>query len=98
MSSTMVTARMDEHKKMRGNAILKRQGKTPSDVINELYDIIIKEGGVPWVQDTGGIASMSEEEIKQAYDFIRSIPAPKSRFSNMTDDEIKKERLSASAI
>ena len=38
MSTSMVTARMDEFKKARGNAVLKKHGKTASGVINEMYD------------------------------------------------------------
>ena len=93
MTSTMVTVRMDESKKLRGNAILKKSGKTPSDAINELYDIIIKENALPWKKEKSGIATMSAGEIAEAKEFLNSIQIENSRFSTMSDEEIKGERM-----
>ncbi len=98
MSTTMVTARMDEFKKIRANAVLKKYGKTHSSVINELYDIIISENSLPWKEKRCGIDSMTQDEIKEAYDFVRSIPVSNSRFSTMSDEEIRKERLQAKGL
>ncbi len=98
MSATMVTARIDESKKMRVNAILKKNGKTPSGVINELYDIIIQENGLPWENQQKGIATMSKNEIASALDFIRDIQLEDSRFSTMSDEEIKEERLKTKGL
>lgn len=98
MATTMVTARMDEVKKSRATAILRKHGKTPSDAINELYDFIIKENALPWKKETGGISAMSENEIAEAKDFLTSIQVCDSRFATMTDKDIKKERLQARGL
>ena len=45
VSSTLVTARMDPVKKMKGNSVLKRNGYTPSSFINAIYDQIIEKDG-----------------------------------------------------
>lgn len=44
---TMVTARMPEEKKRAGNKIIAAADKTPSGLINELYDFIIDENKLP---------------------------------------------------
>ena len=98
MSTTMVTARMDEFKKKRGNAILKKCGVTPSRAINDLYDAIIKENGLPWQKEERGIASMSVDEVADALDFLGGIQIPNSRFANMSDEEIKAERFREKAL
>lgn len=92
MSTTMVTVRMDETKKLRGNAILKKNGKTPSDAINELYDLIIKDNSLPWKKVKSGIATMSSTEIAEAKDFLTGIQIENSRFATMSEQEIKNER------
>ena len=98
MTSTMVTVRMDESKKLRGNAILKKSGKTPSDAINELYDIIIKENALPWKKERSGIATMSAGDVAEAKDFLQSIQVVNSRFSTMSDEEIRSERMQLRGI
>lgn len=97
MGTAMVTARMDDLKKARAGAILRKCGKTPSKAINELYDFIIREGTLPWGDARGGIASMSARQVEEAADFIQSIPPASSRFATMSDEEIRRERLRAKA-
>ena len=98
MTTTMVTARMDEAKKLRCNAILKKNGKTPSVVINELYDYIIKENSLPWKKQDTGIKTMQDEKIADAKEFLRSIQVDDSQFSTMSDEDIKRERLMARSL
>ncbi len=93
MATTMVTARMDDLKKARAAAILKKCGKTPSKAINELYDIIIRDGALPWGDEQKGAASMSTRQLEEAMQFVRSIPRASPRFSTMSDEEIKEERM-----
>ena len=95
MTTTMVTARMDEAKKMRGNAILKKRGKTPSAAINELYDFIIKESDLPWKEEKTSIKTMSRSEVGDLREFLREIQVENSPFSNMSDQEIREERMRA---
>ncbi len=93
MSSSVVTARMDATKKIRGNAILKKNGRTPSAVINELYDFIIKEKALPWKNETTGISTMSDHEITDAKEFLQSIQIENSKFATMSDEDIRSERM-----
>ena len=93
MATTMVTARIDEAKKIRGNAIFKKCGKTPSAVINELYDFVIRENALPWKVEQTGISTMSEQEIEDAKNFLHSIQIENSRFAKMSDEDIKRERM-----
>ncbi len=95
MGTAMVTARMDDLKKARAGAILRKCGKTPSGAINELYDFIIREGALPWGDERRGMASMSARQIEEAADFVQSIPPESSRFSTMSDEEIRNERVRA---
>ena len=92
MISSTITVRIDEAKKNRGNAILKQRGLTPSQCINELYDLMIEKGDILWENREQTVFSATKEKIDEARAFITSIPK-KSRFSTMSDEEIKLERL-----
>ena len=95
MASAIVTARMDEMKKRRGNAILKKRGKTPSGYINELYDRLIEKNDLLWEEERKGLASMSDEEIKAVVEKVRSIPIVTldKDFSEMTIKQARMKRL-----
>jgi len=88
---SMVTARMPQGKKETGNSVLRELGTNPSQLINDVYDYVIKNKSLPFKnkQDT-----FEQIDIHEALTFIKSIPLPASnRFATMTDDEIKQERL-----
>lgn len=92
MISSTISVRMDTTKKNRGNSILKRRGVTPSQCINRLYDLMIEKDDLLWDNSEKSVFSMSANEIDEAQKFISQIPR-KSRFSTMTDSEIRQERL-----
>ncbi|MCL1891512.1 MAG: RelB/DinJ family addiction module antitoxin [Coriobacteriia bacterium] len=92
----MVTARMPQGKKEVGNHILHELGTSPSQLINEVYDYVIKHKQLPLHEEA---CSLSSRSIQEALAFVDSIPLLAStRFSTMTDDEIKQERLTAKGL
>lgn len=90
MSEAMVTGRMSAAKKKAGNKILSSIGVNASQAINQLYDYIIENKQLPFPE-------LKEHKInpkkwKEAEEFVASIPVY-NRFSTMTDEEIRQERL-----
>ena len=87
---SMVTARMSQSKKENGNAILEQLGTNASSVINRLYDYIIENRELPFtVQD-----QLSQAEIRRRITLVDSLPLTAgNRFSTMSDEEIRSERL-----
>ena len=90
MSDAMVTGRMPSAKKKAGNQVLEQFGLSASQAINQLYDFLIEKQELPFACDKK--EPLTSEKVAQARSFIRSIPR-KSRFSNMSDSEIKAARL-----
>ncbi len=91
-ADVMVTARMAREKKEAGNRILSELGKSPSEIINELYDYTIKNKSLPFPEPKS--EPVTGKVLEEALDFIDSIPRRSaSRYSMMTDDEIRRERL-----
>lgn len=90
MSEAMVTGRMSTAKKKAGNKVLSNIGVNASQAINQLYDYIIEHGRLPFSESKE--RTISAKEWKEAKEFVASIPF-KNRFSTMTDDEIRQERL-----
>jgi len=87
----MVTARMSKAKKESGNAILEQLGTNASNAINRFYDYLIERKALPF--DLPEL--LSSEELLRRVALVDGIPlAPGNRFSTMSDDEIRRERLS----
>jgi len=86
----MVTARMPQGKKDAGNAVLARLGTNASQAIGQLYDCLIETGQLPFTVGK----ELDSAEIARRVALVDGIPLPpETRFSTMTDDEIKRERL-----
>lgn len=99
MADTMVTARMTQQKKEAGNRILKELGTNPSQAVNGLYDFVIREKKLPYQQqEEFGWQKYTKEQIAQARALVNSLVIEDSRFSTMTDDEIRQERLASKGL
>ena len=87
---SMVTARMSQGKKEDGNAILEQLGTNASNAINRFYDYIIERKELPFAI----LERLSPEEIRRRVALVDSIPLKAgNRFSIMSDEEIRRERL-----
>ena len=91
MADAMVTARMSQEKKEAGNRVLEQLGTNASQVVNRLYDYVLENKKLPFPEEQGR-RIYTQEEIAEAIAWVDSIPR-KDRFSTMTDDEIRRERL-----
>ncbi|MDR2957203.1 MAG: type II toxin-antitoxin system RelB/DinJ family antitoxin [Coriobacteriales bacterium] len=92
----MVTARMPQGKKEIGNSVLHSLGTTPSQLINEVYDYVIRNRQLPVLSSS---INVGKHNIKEALVFIDSIPLPADKeFSLMNEDQIKQERLIARGL
>ena len=94
MADAMVTARMPREKKEAGNCVLEQLGTNASQVVNKLYDYMIEKKELPF-EEKKPKHKYTKEEIAQAVAYVDSICVlPEgNRFANMTDKEIKFERL-----
>lgn len=99
MRYAMVTARMTEEKKREGARVLESLGLTASGLINEVYDYLILQRKSPLAQEEEEPQPrhFTQEEIAEAVAWANSLPQI-DRFSTMTDDEIKQERLIARGL
>lgn len=91
MADAMVTARMSAEKKEAGNRMLEQLGTNASQAVNRLYDYVLEKKQLPFPEQQER-RKHTQEEIAQAIAWVDSIPR-RDRFSTMTDDEIKRERL-----
>ena len=91
MADAMVTARMSAEKKEAGNRMLEQLGTNASQAVNRLYDYVLEKKQLLFPEQQGR-RKYTQEEIAQAIAWVDSIPR-RDRFSTMTDDEIRRERL-----
>ena len=94
-SSAIVTARVNETKKLKVDTILKRRGSTPTSYINELYDRIIENDGEVWENSAREAKTISQEELREATLWAQSLPQIelKGEFKDMTTKQAKDRRL-----
>lgn len=96
MQGVMVTGRMTPQKKAAGNAVLENLGLNPSQAINMLYSKLIDEKSASFLGDE---SATDEARWKAAATFVDSLTYEKSsRFDNMTDSEIKMDRLRSKGL
>lgn len=91
MADAMVTARMSQEKKEAGNRMLEQLGTNASQAVNRLYDYVLEKKELPFPEQQRR-RQYTQEEIAEAIAWVDSIPR-RDRFSTMTDDEIRQERL-----
>lgn len=91
MADAMVTARMSQEKKEAGNRVLEQLGTNASQAVNRLYDYVLEKRQLPFPEERER-REYTQQEIARAVAWVDSIPR-KDRFSIMTDDEIRQERL-----
>lgn len=99
MQNAMVTARMSQAKKEQGARALKKMGKTANAAINDLFDYIIRHESMPNMK--AGSSEQTERIVKlaEAIKWADSISLPAdNRFAQMTDDQIKEERLRSKGL
>ena len=94
MADAMVTARMSSSKKEAGNRVLECLGCNASQVVNELYDYLIKNRALPWQKEERKRPAITKEQWAEAQAWLDSMRIDVDpRFATMTDDEIRHERL-----
>lgn len=97
MEDAMVTGRMSDIKKKRGNGVLERFGMNASQAINLLYDRLAKEQDVRFLSDD----APTRTQWENAALLVDSIVAPEpvySRFDDMTRGEIALEQARARGL
>ena len=99
MPDAMVTARMPLEKKEEGNRILEKLGTNPSQAVNKLYDYIVTKQKLPFPEPHKD-HHYTKEEIERARAFVDSLSVlPKdNRFANLSQKEIKRERLKSRGL
>ncbi len=91
-ADVMVTARMSREKKDTVAQILGEMGTNASEAINDFYDYIRVNRALPFEKNPPRI--IGKDELSEALAFIDSLSIA-DRFSDMTDEEIRRERMIA---
>lgn len=99
MADAMVTARMSPEKKEAGNHILEQLGTNASQAVNRLYDYVIEKRELPFPESKKR-RRYAQKEIVEAIAWLDSIPTlpENNRYTTMTDDEIRAERLKSRGL
>ena len=97
MDDVMVTARMSKQRKAEGNRVLAKAGLNASQAINLLFDRLVQEQDVSFLEAPSGIASQAAWD--DAASFVDSLLLPSSDFPVPEDKgSIKVARLKARGL
>lgn len=88
MASSVVSGRVDERVRLRADAVIRKAGLTPTEIIQNVWRSIADTGEIPAeVRPTQ--ASQAEVGALDRLDgFLASLPSPNPDFSEMSDDDI----------
>ena len=95
MDDAMVTGRMSKSKKEAGGRVLKQLGVSASQMVNDLYDYLIEHGSSPFDDSKARRNEVTPQQLAEALADIEQLCLPEgNRFQHMTDEQIRRERLS----
>ena len=93
MEYGMVTCRMPLSKKQAGNKVLEKEGLNPSVLISSLYDYLIQHNKAPKIIIEQENATPTKQEMESAIAFLDSVYHEKNELSNLSDEELKQQRI-----
>lgn len=96
MTMAMVTARVDADRKRDAEQVLKRNGRTYSDIIRDLTDYMADTGELPEFE-RATLALIEERERQRKLNIIRYFAdrhLPEARGNGTDEDLLARERMS----
>ena len=88
MKTVVVSGRVNEQVKLDVDRVLAREGKTPADVIRDVWMNISITGELPTVQEQEDEFRARRERFKEFLEFVESAPPAPDWFINLTDEEM----------
>jgi antitoxin component of RelBE/YafQ-DinJ toxin-antitoxin module len=92
----MVTARVPREIRQQGNMVLKRIGATPTQLVNEAYEYVIKHGKLPRTNEREGqrTQTFTPEQLEALRGFltVTQLPIPQE-WASLSAKEIRAARL-----
>ena len=87
MATSVVSGRVNTRTKERVDAILARAGKTPGDVIKDVWANIAQTGELPATQSQEDEFEHRRQAFSAFREFVRSAPQAPDWFIHLTDEE-----------
>lgn len=93
---SMVTARVPREIHRQGNRVLERIGATPTQLVNEAYEYVIKHGKLPRADGREGqraqAATPEQLEALRSFLTVTHLPIPQE-WTSLSAKEIRAARL-----
>ena len=88
MATAVVSGRVDEHIKREVDRIIEREGKTPGDVIRDVWVTIYETGKLPTTPQQEAEFLEKRRRFADFLEFVNELPPAPSWFSSMTDEQL----------
>lgn len=88
MATAVVSGRVDERIKQEVDRILQREGKTPGDVIKDVWTTIYQTGRLPITQEQEDEFKRKRQGFAELMEFVHTAPASPSWATSLTDKEM----------
>lgn len=88
MATVVVSGRVDEEVKRGVDRILERAGKTPADVIKDVWANIYATGELPTTQQQIDEFQEKRRRFQDFIEFVDSMPPAPAWFATMTDEQM----------
>ena len=88
MATAVVSGRVDEHVKREVDRIIERAGKTPGDVVRDVWNAIYQTGELPAAPERQNLRMEQQRRLQDFMAFVRSAPPAPDWVVNLTDAEM----------
>lgn len=88
MATAVVSGRVDERVKREVDRIIERAGKTPGDVVRDVWTAIYQTGELPQVPEEQSEIDKKQARFQDFMDFVHSAPPTPDWAVNLTDAEM----------
>ena len=88
MATVVVSGRVDEEVKLKVDRVLERAGKTPAEVIKDMWVNISITGKLPTTQQQIDEFKEKRRKFHEFIELVESLPPAPEWFATMTDREM----------
>ena len=88
MATAVVSARVDETIRQKADAIMRKAGLTPSDVIQGVWSAMAQTGEIPEIARPVRDDAKGRTAMERLESFLGGLPPVNPAYAGLSDDEI----------
>ena len=88
MATLVVSGRVDETIRHRADAVIRKAGLTPTEIIQNVWNSIAQTGDIPEQALPRRESDDQKSALERLDDFLAALPPANPQFAGLSDDEL----------